>query len=140
MFAKAQGDRWGELELETYVNSPELLNRVEGDNLLQQVIPVVTLETIPVSVYDVEIGLLHIRSRGTDLAAGGLGEPQGPLVLKRVLDIEVILIVKDGNVLAVIGVGGIKAGLPLSGDGDGGKVDLLRHGECDVGEVGGWIG
>ena len=138
MFAKAQGDRRGELELKTYVNAPELLNRVESDNLLQQVIPVIALETVSVSVHDVEIGPLHVRSRGTDLAAGGLGEPQGPLVLKRVLDIEVILVVKDSDIL-VVGVGGIKAGLTLWGDGDSGKVDLLRHGECGAGEVGGWM-
>ena len=70
----------------------------------------------------------------TDLATGGLGEPQSPFVLERVLDIKVVLVVEDGDKL-VVGVGGIEAGLALGGDGDGGEVNLFRHGECTVGEA-----
>lgn len=58
--------------MQTYVNTPELLYRLEGDDLLQQVIPVVAL------------------------AAGRLGEPQCPPVGKRVLDVEVVLVMEDG--------------------------------------------
>jgi hypothetical protein len=59
------------------VDTPELLNRVESDNFLKQIIPVVALST------------------------GWLGEPQRPLVHERVLDVEVVLIVKDGDLLVL---------------------------------------
>ena len=39
--------------------------------------------------------------RRTYLAAGRLGKPEGPVVLKRMLDIEVVLVVEDGNELVV---------------------------------------
>lgn len=61
----------------TYVDSPELLDAVEADDLLEQLVPVL-------------------------LATRRLGEPQGPGVLESVLDVEVLRIVEDGdNLLAV---------------------------------------
>jgi len=53
------------------VDAPELLDRVERDDLLEQLSPVVAL------------------------AAWGLGEPQGPCVHERVLDVEVLRVVED---------------------------------------------
>ena len=65
--------------------------------------------------------------RETYLAARRLGEPQSPLVLERVLDVEVILVVEDGDVLAVI-LDVVDIGLAaLWGDGDRGQIDLLVH-------------
>jgi hypothetical protein len=61
----------------TYVDSPELLNAVEADDLLQELVPVL-------------------------LSAGRLGEPEGPCVLQLVLDIEVRRVVKDGDNLGFI--------------------------------------
>lgn len=55
-----------------YVYTPKLFYRLKGDDLLQQIIPVVALAT------------------------GRLGEPQCPPVCKRVLDVEVVLVMKDG--------------------------------------------
>jgi hypothetical protein len=39
--------------------------------------------------------------RGTYLAARGLGEPQGPCVHQRVLDVEVLGVVEDGADVAL---------------------------------------
>lgn len=86
------------------MDTPEFFDRVECDDLLKQVVPVVTL------------------------AAGGLGEPQRPLVLEGVLDVEVVLVMEDGDGLAAVG-GGSGSGVLLSvgGDGDGREIDLLIH-------------
>lgn len=57
---------------------------------------------IPVSRRIVSI----LASTKTHLAAGGLGEPQRPPVGKRVLDIEVVLVVEDSlNVRHIVNVG-----------------------------------
>lgn len=67
----------------------------------------------------------------TDLAGRGLGEPEGPVVCQRMLDVEVILVVEDSDGLAggrgggVSGGGGVVAA--LGRDGDGGQIDLLGH-------------
>lgn len=81
----------------------------------------------------------------TNLARRGLGEPEGPVVCQRVLDIEVILVVEDGDGLAGGGRGGIGGGrgvvAALGRDGDGGQIDLLSHlglmscDDCRVGEA-----
>ena len=102
----------------TYVDTPEFLNRVEGDDLLQQLAPVL-------------------------LAAGRLGEPQRPGVLQRVLDVEVGRVVKDGDDLAVIS--GLLVGCigytALGRDWDGVQRDLLvRHWLRDFGHVGWCVG
>lgn len=60
------------------------------------------------------------------LAARGLGEPKSPLVLERVLDVEVVLVVEDGDgIVATLAVGNIL--LAVGVDGDGRQVDLLVH-------------
>ncbi len=59
------------------------------------------------------------------LAARGLREPQRPFVLKRVLDVEVVLVVEYGDGLAR--VNGIGIFLSVRGDGDRRQVDLLVH-------------
>lgn len=62
----------------------------------------------------------------TNLATRGLGEPERPLVLKRVLDIEVLLVVEDGDILAFGGVLLVLTLLAtLGGNGNGREVDLL---------------
>lgn len=66
------------------------------------------------------------RSIVSYLAARRLGEPESPLVLKRVLDIEVGLVVEDGDGLAVRA--GLTTLLVAGGrDGDRGQVNLLVH-------------
>jgi hypothetical protein len=83
----------------TYVDSPELLHAVEGDDLLQELIPVL-------------------------LAARRLGEPESPRVLKLVLDVEVGRVVEDSDNLAVGTIGrSVLLVLALLGDGDG----IERH-------------
>lgn len=62
-----------------YVDAPELFHRVECDNLLEQIIPVVIA-----------------------LAAWRLCEPQGPCICEGVFDIEIVRIMKDGNDIAVV--------------------------------------
>lgn len=74
--------------------------------------------------------------KSTNLARCRLGEPQGPVVCKRVLDSEVILVVEHSHDLAIVcrGVGGSRGVVAaLRRDGDGGQVDLLRHLEDCVG-------
>ena len=45
------------------------------------------------------------RRRGVwNLSAGWLGEPQGPLVHQGMLDIEVVLVVKDSDLLFAAGI------------------------------------
>ena len=61
----------------TYVNAPELLDAVEADDFLQKLVPVL-------------------------LAARRLREPEGPRILKRVLNIEVRRVVEDGDDLLSI--------------------------------------
>ena len=52
------------------------------------------------------------------------------------LDIEVLLVVEDGDGLVILGLlsGGVAVGVAaLGADGNGGEVDLLGHGGgCDV--------
>lgn len=71
--------------------------------------------------------------RDTNLSAGRLGEPECPPVGKGMLDIEVVLVVENGDGLVVV-LGGGALGLVTSigGDGDGGKIDLVGHGEVCV--------
>lgn len=66
----------------------------------------------------------------TYLAARGLGEPQRPLVLKRVLDIEVVLVVEDGDELLVHVGGGNLVVVTIRRDGDRLEIDLVRHFVC----------
>jgi hypothetical protein len=83
------------------IDAPKLFNRVKGDDFLEEVVPVVAL------------------------SARGLGEPKSPLVLERVLDVEVVLVVENSDGLVVLDVG--RLFLASGVDGDGGEVDLLIH-------------
>ena len=96
----------------THVDTPELLNAVKADDLLQKLVPVL-------------------------LAARRLGEPESPGVLKLVLDVEVGGVVKDGDDLAGGGAigGGFFLVLALGGDGDGVERDRLAGFGCDFGHV-----
>jgi len=82
---------------------PELLDRVKSDDLFKKIVPVV------------------------DPSARGLCEPERPLVLERVLDVEIVLVVEDGDELAVVVfcLGAIL--VTIWGDGYGGEIDLLVH-------------
>jgi hypothetical protein len=72
----------------------------------------------------------------TDLAGRRLGEPQGPLMEERVLDVEVLRVVEDGDRPAGVGGGvagggtvgggaGVAIGRAFRGDGDGVERDGL---------------
>ena len=79
----------------THVDAPKLLDRVKGNDFLQQLIPVVTLFILAM--------LWGTIPRETYLATRRLGEPQRPCVHKRVLDIEIVGIVEDGPNVALCG-------------------------------------
>lgn len=79
---------------ETYVNPPKLLNTSKSNNLLQQLIPI---RTFP---------------------RWGLGVPQSPLMHQRMLNVEVLRVMEDGDLL----VPRISRGGGGSGDGLGGLV------------------
>lgn len=83
----------------------------------------------------------------TNLAGGGLGEPQSPVVRERVLNVEVIFIIEHSDGLGVGGGGAITRGRrvvsALRGDGNRGQIDLLGHfgftgrrRDCGLGLVG----
>lgn len=57
---------------QTYVDAPEFLNGIKGNNFLQEVVPVITF------------------------SRRWLREPKTPFVHKRMLDIEIVDIVEDG--------------------------------------------
>jgi hypothetical protein len=99
----------------TYVDAPELLNAVEADDLLEQLIPVL-------------------------LAAGWLGEPQGPGVLQSVLNVEILRVVKDGHDLVTVRLGAIGGvgDAAIGRDGDGVERDGLGRvgGDCGHGLMG----
>lgn len=78
----------------SYVDTPEFLNRVKSDDFLQEIVPVVSLR---------HSQLHQFRSREeADLSTGWLGEPQGPLVHERVLDIEVVLVMEYGDLILIL--------------------------------------
>lgn len=76
----------------TYVDAPEFLDGAECDDLLQQIIPVIALDKTK-SVLRSDTPILS----DSHLAGGRLGEPEGPLVHKRVLDVEVLGVVENGD-------------------------------------------
>lgn len=98
---------------ETYVDSPELFNAVEADDLFQQLVPVL-------------------------LAARRLGEPQSPGVLKLVLHVEVGRVVENSDDLAVgaraIG-GSLVLLVALGRNGNGVERDRLSGLGGDFGHV-----
>lgn len=83
----------------TYVDSPELLYRVESHDFLQQVIPVIAL-AIQVSQLN-DISPFEDPSLLPYLAARGLCEPQSPLVHQRMLHSEVVWVMEHSNRLPI---------------------------------------
>ena len=79
---------------QSYVDPPKLLHRIEGHDLLQQVIPIVTL--IIISICDAS------SPRGLHLATWRFCEPQGPGVHERMLDIEVVFVMEHCDLLIVL--------------------------------------
>lgn len=106
----------------TYIDTPKFLNGIKSDNLLEKIVPVVAL-----SHALVDRGHTTLPGSGAlYLAAWGLGEPQSPLVLKRMLHVEVILVVKDSDrCIVILGLASLL--LPSGVDGDRRQVDLLVH-------------
>lgn len=78
-----------------YVDTPEFLDGVESDNFLQEIIPVITLQSNQLH-YCIVIG------NWTDLSTWWLGEPQSPLVHEGMLDVEVVLVVEDSDLLLIL--------------------------------------
>lgn len=74
-----------------------------------------------------------MHQRKANLAARGLGEPQGPLVLELMLHVEVLLVMEDRNYLPLRVLRAIAGALARWRDGDGRQVNLLVH----VGSSGG---
>jgi len=78
---------------ETYVNAPELLHRIKSHHLLQEIIPIITLPNVsPHPSYYLVVLPAH-------LATGRLRKPQSPLMHKRMLDIEIVFVVKHSDLL-----------------------------------------
>jgi hypothetical protein len=97
----------------TYVDSPELLNAVKADDLLQKLVPVL-------------------------LSARRLGEPEGPCVLQLVLDVEVRRVIEDGDNLGL--VLGFLLLAANGGDGNGVERHGLRGLRGGIGHVCGVAG
>ena len=82
----------------THVDAPELLNTVEADDLLQQLVPVL-LRGVLECAWVLREGVVKY------LSAWRLGEPESPGVSERVLDVEVLGVVEDGDNIARVGCG-----------------------------------
>lgn len=83
---------------------------------------------------------MPVFESSTNLSARGLGEPEGPLVHQRVLDVEVVGRVEDGELLDGVRVGDLGLLLAVRGrDGDLGERTLLV-GDLEGGRVGGGHG
>ena len=117
-----RGRQCGEVEESlqyTNIYAPKLFNRVKRNNLLERVGPValtlycegimsatnLTTTASPIPSHATTLRQCRPtthRCNQTYLAARGFGEPQSPLVHQRMLDGEVIGIMKDGDLLASI--------------------------------------
>jgi len=82
------------LEDVSYVDAPELFYRVEGDDFLKEVVPVVVA-----------------------FAAWRFCEPKSPCVGQRVLDVEIVRVVEDGDNVAVVALDVDVTGSGREGDG-----------------------
>lgn len=74
----------------SYVDAPEFFDGIEGDNLLQEVVPIVILG--PSQYHD-----QNNKSLGACLSTWWLGEPESPLVHQRMLDVEIVFVVEDSD-------------------------------------------
>lgn len=110
----------------SYMDAPELLDGIKSDNLFQKIIPVIALFMVSANLP------ICTSNRLTNLAAWWLGEPQSPLVLQRMLHVEVVLVVEHGNRSAAVLCVGIVA---TRRNGDGGKIHLLVHVGRHVGSL-----
>ncbi len=129
----------------TYIDTPELLDAVKSDHLLEQVVPVVALS----QVSNANLQTLHpyklLRTGGSPhLARRRFCKPQSPCVHQRVFDIEVVLVVEhcDRLIARLCCAVGFRwgfwghVGVPVfvcGGDGDGVKGDGLGGFERSVG-------
>jgi hypothetical protein len=113
-----------------YVDAPELLDAVKANDLLQQLVPVLLLSVLGWA-WLLRVMLVKY------LSTWRLGEPEGPGVGERVLDIEVLGVVEDSDNIARVGGGsGIRGGITTLGrDGDGverdGGLSDFGHDEMD---------
>ena len=97
-------------ESDAHVDSPEFLNRVESDDLFEEVIPVVAL-----MAYQISYQPKYIADTITHFPTRWFGEPQRPLIHQRVLDVEVFRVVKDCDLL-ITGLGGFRRSGLFEGD------------------------
>lgn len=83
-----------------YVDSPEFLNGIEGHDLFEEVVPVLVL-------YNNQHPALKELTPVSCLSARWLGEPQSPLVHQRMFDVEIVLVMEDGDwVIGVLSIRG----------------------------------
>jgi len=89
---------------ETCVYPPELFNRIECDDLLEQIIPIVLplekTKLIPGPKNPLKFHASKTQY-GADLIARRLSIPKSPLIHEGVFDIKVISRVKDGKLLLI---------------------------------------
>jgi hypothetical protein len=123
---------------QTNIDTPEFLNRVEGDDLFQQVIPVLLSKGLALVFREVQAQTYPPTS------TGWLGEPECPLVHERMLDVEVVLVMKHGDllilssglrVLVATGTlwrGGNSSQVNRCRDIDGGFGGDCSHGCCEM--------
>lgn len=72
----------------TYIDAPELFNRIKGNHLFEEIIPVVPFRRGWLG----ELSLISART----LSVTVVTHPKTPGVEKRMFDIEVVDVVKDG--------------------------------------------
>lgn len=82
----------------SYVDAPEFFDGVECDDFLEQVVPVIALLVECVLAMACAVFVSTDRVAGY-LSTGGLGEPQSPLVHERVLHVEVLGVMEDGDLV-----------------------------------------
>ncbi len=74
----------------SYVYTPEFLNGVECDNLLQEVVPIVILS-------NGQHQKQNTKGMGACLSTWWLGEPESPLVHQWMLDVEIVFVMEDSD-------------------------------------------
>lgn len=77
----------------TYVDAPKFFDGAESDHFLEEVVPVIALVNPSVSTRQNLSNIVYLSARG-------LGEPEGPFVHQRVLHVEVLGVVEDGDRLS----------------------------------------
>ena len=86
-----------------YVDAPKLLHGIERDNFFEQVVPVFALSTPSVSRLLLTLSGASVGApMKPHLATRRLREPQRPRIHQRMLDIEILRIMEDGDFLRLL--------------------------------------